>query len=279
MDNLLHPEYIGRYARSLLLRRIEQVRQDNVGKSDPDVSIVIRTKNDISYIEALLADINAQEYSGNVEVILVDTESTDGTVECAKSHGAKVISITQADFTYPKALNLGFSAAKYPYVVTLVGHSLLSSRWFLRSLTRWYDTGQVFGSVYGWPMPGKNATRSEQVVALLWLFLSRPQLNVLTKPEGGMLTANSAIVSRAAWKQFDGFDERYAAGGEDGALGRKILAKNMLVVRDPLCAVMHSHGLGFLDQVRQIRHWIEVSKPLPFDIHSVNRRRPDMRQK
>jgi glycosyltransferase involved in cell wall biosynthesis len=279
MDDLLHPDLVNRYIRHMLLRRIAQIRQETTGKIDPDVSIVIRTKNDIAYIKTLLADIAAQEYTGKTEVILVDTTSTDGTVEYAKAHGANVITISQREFTYPKALNIGFRAARYPYVATLVGHSALPSRWFLRSLTCWYDTGKTFGGVYNGYLPNWNATRSERWITTLWSIAASRRPWILTKPLAGMLGANSAIVSRVAWKQFDGFDERYAAGGEDGALARQMLGEGMLVVREPLCSVLHSHSLGLFDNFRQIRDWTRMTEPLPFDGEALQRRRPDLRQK
>jgi GT2 family glycosyltransferase len=279
MDDLLHPDLTNRQVRRILLRQIARMRQETAGKSDPNISIVIRTKNDIAYIKTLLADIAAQDYTGKTEVILVDTASTDGTAEYARAHGAKVITISQKDFTYPKALNLGFRAARYPYVATLVGHSAFPTRWFLRSLTRWYDTGKIFGGVYNGYLPNWNATRSERAIGNLWFMTAGWRSWVLRKPIAGMLGANSAIVSRDAWKRLGEFDESYAAGGEDSALAKRMLAEDMLVVRESLCCVMHSHSLGLLDNFRQVRDWMRMAKPLPFDAEALHRRRPDLRKK
>lgn len=279
VDDLLHPGLTDRQVRRMLLRRIAQVRRETAGKTDPDVSIVIRTQNDIAYIETLLEDIATQEYNGKTEVILVDTASTDGTAEYARAHGAKVITISQQDFTYPRALNMGFRAAHYPYVATLVGHSFLPTRWFLRSLTRWYSVGKTFGGVYNGYLPNWNATRSERSIGVLWFTTLGWRSWVITRPITGMLGANSAIISRAAWKQLGGFDERYAAGGEDSALARRMLAEGMVVVRESLCCAMHSHGLGLLDSFRQVRDWMRMAEPLPFDAEALHRRRPDLRRK
>jgi glycosyltransferase involved in cell wall biosynthesis len=284
MNYLLHVENFKRlplrgwYAGKPLANRVLRLHQETAGKADPDVSIVIRTKNDMAYIKTLFQDIRDQEFTGKIEIIVVDTCSTDGTAEFAKSQGAEVISIKQQGFTYPKALNLGFQVARYPYIVTLVGHSALTSRLFLKSLTRWYDTAD-FGGVFSWPLPNWNASWYERINAPLWMPSILRTYKVVTKATTGTLGANSAIVSRAAWQELGGFDERYAAGGEDSAFAASMIEQGMFVVREPLCSVFHSHGLGPINSLRQQWHWKQIVKPLPFDSKNLNRRRPDLRRK
>lgn len=284
MDYLLHTEnfrhlpFRGAYLESLLAKRATELLQEVSDKQDPDISIVIRTKNDMEYIERLFADIKAQLFTGKVEVVVVDTNSTDGTAEFAKSQGATVISIKQADFTYPKALNIGFEAARYPYVVTIVGHSALTSRLYLKTLTSHYDTDN-FGGVFGWPLPNWNGSATERLSTSLGMAKYLRSVDVITKPTMGVLGANSAILSRAAWEKFGGYDERFAMGGEDGALGTLMLQDGMFIARDPLCTVFHSHGLSLVNGVKQFWHWHQVAKPLPFDAQSLNKRRPDMQRR
>ena len=58
-----------------------------------NVSIVIRTLNEAEHLPALLAAIARQDYSaGAVEIVLVDSGSTDRTLEIAAEHGAKIVS-------------------------------------------------------------------------------------------------------------------------------------------------------------------------------------------
>ena len=53
------------------------------------ISIIITTKNEAQVIENLLNSISGQTYK-NYEVILVDNNSSDETVNIAKKHGYKV---------------------------------------------------------------------------------------------------------------------------------------------------------------------------------------------
>ena len=244
---------------------------------DPDVSIVIRSRNNLAYVKKWFEDIRAQEFNGAVEVIVVDTESTDGTVAYARAQGATVIQLKQQEFTYPLSLNVGFQAAKYPYVATLVGHANLTNRMTLKSLTYWCQH-ENFAGLYCLPVANKNGSLWERLGSMVWPFvLRRPY--VLRKSSGGMLAGTGAIIKREVWQKLGGYDERYAGGGEDMAFGRSVLAADLMIVREPLLTVFHSHGLGFGNTVRQIWHWLDVgrAKPQTFVTSRVHARRPDLR--
>ncbi len=72
-------------------------------------SIVIRAYNEERYIGRLLEGIRQQTIR-EVEIILVDSGSTDGTVSIAESFGAQIVSIPAAEFTFGRSLNLGVQA-------------------------------------------------------------------------------------------------------------------------------------------------------------------------
>jgi glycosyltransferase involved in cell wall biosynthesis len=284
MDFLLHAENLdriflrGKRIKKQLQRRTKTVKTMTAGVPDPDISVLIRTKNDMQYLEQLFSDIHAQEFTGNVEIIVVDTSSTDGTAEFARSHGAKVISLTQAEFTYPKALNAGFEAARHPYVVTLVGHSNLTNRYMFKALTL-HAQEEKFGGIYCLPLVNWNASFMDRFILTLWPEATWKRVRHLERTRGGMLGANSAIVSRAVWQKLGGYDERYAGGGEDTALGRTMIECGFTVVMEPLCAVYHSHGLSFWNTIKQCLHWAQVAgtKPQTFNTDKIHARRPDLR--
>lgn len=268
----------GSYVRRLIEKRAALLAQDTEGVRDPDVSVVIRSRNDGAYVQQLFADLRAQKFNGKIEVIVVDTESRDDTVAYARSQGATIIQLKQTEFTYPHALNLGFQAAKYPYVVTLVGHSSLSNRMMLKALTYWSQR-ENFGGMYSFPLPNSNSTFWDRLGANTWLAYLFKKPLVLQRSSPGMLAANCSIVKRSVWEALGGYDERYAGGGEDVALARSMLAGGYLIVREPLCSVYHSHGLNLRDTFKQQWHWIQIgqAKPQPFDTQKIHARRPDLR--
>ena len=54
------------------------------------VSIIIRTKNEEKWISSCLRSVFRQDYK-NIEVVLVDNESTDNTVIKAKEFPIKIV--------------------------------------------------------------------------------------------------------------------------------------------------------------------------------------------
>ena len=70
-------------------------------------SVVVRAKNKEQTIERALHGLRDQTVEA--EVILVDSGSTDRTVEIARPYCDQVISMPAEAFTYGRALNLGAS--------------------------------------------------------------------------------------------------------------------------------------------------------------------------
>ncbi|HEY1645350.1 MAG TPA: glycosyltransferase [Candidatus Saccharimonadales bacterium] len=243
---------------------------------DPDVSILIRTRNNEGRIRSLFDDISAQRFAGEVQVVVVDTESSDGTAQTAKRLGAEVVNIAQTDFNYPRALNMGVAVADHPYVFSIVGHSNLSNDQTLRGISRWHSDANL-GGIYGAALPDANASKTEQALAFGLVPLVKAPRRI-TSATVGVLGANAAVVNKAAWSELGGFDEKFAAGGEDTELARRMLAAGMSVVHEPVLSVHHSHGLGPINTLRQALHWVQVARGAHnFDSEQLARRRPDLK--
>lgn len=82
------------------------------------VSIVIRTLNEEKYLDELLGAINFQEKDGfNSEVVIVDSGSTDKTLEIARKYNSRVTYIDKKEFSFGKSLNIGCDYADGEYLV------------------------------------------------------------------------------------------------------------------------------------------------------------------
>ena len=85
-------------------------------------SIIIRTKNEERWINSCLSAVYEQTYK-NIEVIIVDNNSSDRTIDNAKEFPVdKIINIT--DYLPGKSLNLGINEASGDYIVCLSFKSL-----------------------------------------------------------------------------------------------------------------------------------------------------------
>src|ERR1039457_601309 len=159
--------------------------------SHPDISIVIRTRNDSSRIEGLFEDIHNQAFRGGVQIVLADTESSDGTVATARAlgrnigHEITVVPINQQNFSYPTGLNQAFTGVEHPYILSLVGHERLSNTRTLDAAIRGCRSVN-FGGAYGLALPNVNSTRSEQLGAImLGIPKALKEPKRMTKPEVG----------------------------------------------------------------------------------------------
>lgn len=272
------PYYGARMAASLTLRATTVLNATD-GRSDPNISVVIRTKNDEQNLELLFEDIEAQKerFFGEIETIVVDTESTDRTVQVAKSHGAEVVPIRQKDFSYPYSLNRGFEATSHPYVFSFVGHSNLSNVCTFSSVKAHTADGNL-GGAYGTSLPNKNATIWERTGAVLLKAPNVLKQSVQVAEDAlGLMATNCCVVVRDAWEDVGGFDEMYGAGGEDGALGRAFLAQGYHVYIEPLLSVYHTHGLGPIGSLKQLLYWRSLTEPRPFDAAQLRSYRPELR--
>ena len=119
------------------------------------ISVLIRTKNESDNIEALLQKIHSQK-EVEFEIIVVDSESSDGTPDIAKRYTNNIFTIPQTDFTYGYSLNYGISKSSGQFIAIISGDALPNSDYWLKELLAPFKN-KLIGGVYGKQMPGTNA--------------------------------------------------------------------------------------------------------------------------
>lgn len=88
-------------------------------------SIVIRTYNEGKHIGALLKAIMDQEWNPeDREIVVVDSGSTDGTLQIAQCFPVRVVHIRKEDFSFGRSLNMGCAAATGEALVFVSGHCI-----------------------------------------------------------------------------------------------------------------------------------------------------------
>ncbi len=85
------------------------------------ISVVLRAKSERAWIRPL-PDRDPATAAADIDVVLVDNDSTDGTVEVAAAFGATLTNIAREEFSYGRALNIGIEAARREVVALLSSH-------------------------------------------------------------------------------------------------------------------------------------------------------------
>lgn len=108
------------------------------GKLTPAVSVVVVTRNEADRIRDCLESVLAAVTPvGVTEVIVVDSNSTDETVDIAREFPVTVLRITDSERTGPSAgRHVGFERASGEYVLFVDGDMHLNSGWVQDALDR-----------------------------------------------------------------------------------------------------------------------------------------------
>jgi glycosyltransferase involved in cell wall biosynthesis len=132
----------------------------------PVCSIVIRAFNEEKHIGRLLDGI-AQQTVKDVQVILVDSGSSDNTVSIAKKHAVDVVNISPHEFTFGHSLNVGISQAKADLVLIASAHVYpVYPDWIERMLEPFRD--EKIALVYGKQRGVAASQFSEQQIFTHW---------------------------------------------------------------------------------------------------------------
>ena len=197
-----------------------------------EASIIIRTKNEARHLRETLDAVYAQEFS-SFEVIVVDSGSTDRTLEIASTFPVRILTIKPQTFTYGYALNLGARAARGRYLLSLSGHATPMDNKWLGSLLAAFTSSDVVG-VYSRLFVRPKAHLYQRVLAGVFY---GPEAFTFTTY--GSFHNTSSAIRRDLW-QVHPFQEDMP-GGEDQAWARKAKAMGYRIVYAPESRVLHSH--------------------------------------
>ena len=198
------------------------------------ISVVIRTKDEAQWIGRCLQAVFCQSCT-EMEVILVDNDSRDGTLEVSRGYPCRVLHVPDEEFSYGGALNLGIKEAGGELVAMLSGHCIPVNDQWLQCLSAPFEERDVAG-VYGRqePLPDSGPFDKRD----LWTVFGVERK--VQRKDCFFHNANS-MVRRKLWQEVP-FDEELN-GQEDRDWSSKVIAKGHSVVYEPSASVYHHHGI------------------------------------
>ena len=206
------------------------------------VSIVILTKDAGSDFQDTLEAVYAQKYPGGFDVVIVDSGSTDNTLEIARIHPVKVHQIKPEDFGHGKTRNFAAGLTSGDYIAFLTQDAVPAGDEWLSNLIRNFTDSEVAG-VYGRQVARKVTKPMES----FFLNVRYPQCKMTKSAEQGEVDMNAIFFSdansairREVWEKYP-FDDSLIMS-EDQEWAKRVLLVGCKIIYDPEATVYHSHN-------------------------------------
>jgi rhamnosyltransferase len=224
------------------------------------IGVVIRTLNESELIGRCLETLQSQRGSFDLDVVVVDSGSTDNTIDIAQSRGARIVKVAPSDFDYSKALNLGIEHVRGEIVVSISAHAIPIDDGWLERMTAPFEGKRVAG-VSSRQVPWPNAPWQE-VKRLSQQFSKARAVYAAGDRGGDVVFSNGAsAVRRSVWREHP----FTLPAVEDLEWAERVIRLGWTIVYEPGAAVYHSHEEPPRAQARRM---IDINRVHPRGRHA-----------
>lgn len=217
------------------------------------ISVIIPVRNGGEDLRRCLEAIRGQDVGDDeVEVVVVDSSSSDGSGELARSYGACVEVIPVEEFNHGATRNLaGRLAAGDILVFTSQDAAALGDDWLTQLIAPLED--QRVAGVYGRQLPHPDASPPEKFF-LDFLYGPSARVQEATAPtdltmETTLFSNVNAAIRRGVFEEFPFVDDIIMS--EDQEWARRVLLSGYRLVYAPEAAVSHSHSYSLRSAFRR----------------------------
>lgn len=193
----------------------------------PNVSVVVTSRNNEETIGECIESIVQLNYpKKNLEILLIDANSTDKTAQIAAEYGAKVISMPG---NAPAAYNFAMKIAKYDILAFIDSDAKVEREW-LRKLVPFLNdpkTAGVSGSIETWNAKNPWARSIGYDIKSRYARLGS---------YAGRVATMNLLFKRKVLEEIGGFDEDFPSQ-YDTELGYRISSKGYRIAfeRNAIC--------------------------------------------
>jgi len=210
--------------------------------SEIKASIIIPTKDGATHLDKVLEMIYAQAHEQPFEVIVIDSGSTDGTLDIVRRYPVKLVQIAPEDFGHGKTRNLGAELAEGKYLVFLTQDAVPAADRWLFNLIGNLEVPEVAGA-YGRQISWEGTNPMERFF-LNTHYPAYPMVKSVKEGKTDIATiffsnANSAL-KKDVLRTYP-FSEDLIMS-EDQEWAKRVLLDGYEIVYDPEAAVYHSHN-------------------------------------
>jgi rhamnosyltransferase len=207
------------------------------------ISVVIPVKNGGDDLVRCLDALARQRVADEVEVVVVDSGSTDGSIEVARERGARVHEIPPQEFNHGATRNLGAELARGDVLVFISQDAEpLGEEWLARLVAPLSDDDRIAGA-YGRQLAREDAVPPERYF-LDFLYGPSPRTQQIADAsqismESTLFSNANSAMRRTLWNRFRFADDIIMS--EDQDWSRRVLLDGWRIAYQPDAVVRHSH--------------------------------------
>lgn len=218
----------------------------------PLVSVIIPVKNGETTLENCLLSIRNQRVAGQVEIIILDSDSSDNSAEIASRYSARIIKINAEAFNHGLTRNIGVKAAESNFLYFTVQDAYFPENNHLEKMIAIFEDKELQGvtGIQGVPNdidknPAHWFKRISKPVAVYKHFPGGAFIKLSLK-EQFLATQEwdnvNAMYRKKALEAVPFCDTQFA---EDKLWAREALSAGMKLAFDPSLLVYHYHHRSF----------------------------------
>jgi rhamnosyltransferase len=209
--------------------------------SHPSISIVLLCKDGADTLRAVLDGLFAQEISMPYEVIVIDSGSTDGSLEISRAFPLRLIEIPPSEFNYGSTKNFSLRHAGGEFVVFVSQDAIPADTAWLRELVEPMTGDPGIAAVYSRQLEHEPCNLFERFM-LRTAYGEKPILWDDYDACAGMSFSNaSSALRRSLLEEVPFLKVPFA---EDRVWAVEMIRRGGSILYNPASRVIHSHDLS-----------------------------------
>lgn len=244
-----------------------------------DISIVIPVKNGQRYLDSVLKAIFSQQINARFEAIIVDSGSTDMTLDIVRRYPVRLYQILKKEFNHGLTRNLGISKSQGKYTILLTQDAVPYNNHWMQSLVDNLERDERIAGAYSRQMPNSDSHVITQIrVSRFFTAHNKRRDSQIHKtedydklsPQEKHRFCNfdnvSSCIRKSVWEKIPFPKTDFA---EDLEWSKRVLEAGYKIAYEPDSIVYHSHDFSVFDWYKRNR--INYNKLyLLFGINTIN---------
>lgn len=216
------------------------------------VSVVIPAHNEATFIPRVIRAVLAQRPADTeLEVIVADDGSTDGTPAAARAAGAVVLELAGAGGNPAAARNRGAAATTGDPIVFLDADCIPAEGWLAAILAAHADGATVVGGALDLPAGLPASARCDYYCGWYLVHSRRPPGDVPHHPPPNLSVRRTPFLATAGFTE----EQPFSYTNEERAWQAALRAAGHRIRFEPRAAAWHYNRPGFANLLRRNYRW------------------------